>query len=320
MTSATASVTIGDPISDTATLSGATSDAGGTITFRLFSDDQCANEVTTGLTPVTVSGNGSYVSGNFTPTAVGTYYWIASYSGDAKNEAASTACRDANESSVVIKKQPMIATVAQTNVTIGDPIFDVATLSGATSDAGGTITFRLFSDVACANEIATGLSPVTVTGNGAYNSGNFTPTAVGTYYWIASYSGDAKNEPATTACGDMFESSVVNKAPTTIATAQELFPQDAATISATAGGTPTGSVTFALFAPGDTTCSGTAVYTETVALDANGEASTSNETFSVTTASAVTYRWRVVYSGDATHDGVTSTCGTEQFTLTIANS
>ena len=118
----------------------------------------------------------------------------------------------------------------------------------------------------------------------------------------------------------MFESSVVNKAPSNIATAQELFPQDAATISASAGGTPTGSVTFALFGPNDATCSGTAVYTETVALNGSGKATTSNSTFSVKSGSADVYRWRVVYGGDTNHEGVTSACGTEQFTLTIANS
>ena len=106
--------------------------------------------MTTGLTPVTVAGNGNYNSGNFTPTAVGTYYWIASYSGDANNAPSSTACRDANESSVVNMEQPAIVTRATASVIIGDPISDTATLSGATSDAGGTITFRLFSDDQCA--------------------------------------------------------------------------------------------------------------------------------------------------------------------------
>ncbi len=158
-TNATGSVTIGSPISDTATLSGATSDAGGTIAFHLFSDNQCTNEVTTGLSPVTVSGNGDYNSGNFTPTAVGTYYWTASYSGDANNAATSTACGDPGESSVVTKAHPALSTNAAGPVTLGDPISDTATLSGATSDAGGTIAFHLFSDNQCTNEVTTGLSP-----------------------------------------------------------------------------------------------------------------------------------------------------------------
>jgi Cu/Zn superoxide dismutase len=317
-TNATGPVTIGSPISDTATLSGATSNAGGTITFHLFSDDQCANEVTTGLSPVTVDGNGDYNSGNFTPTAVGNYYWTASYSGDANNAAASTACRDANESSVVTKAKPALTTNAAGPVTLGDPISDTAHLSEASSDAGGTITFHLYSNATCTTEVSTGLNPVAVNGNGDYNSGDFTPTAAGSYYWTASYSGDANNLPVETACGEPGESSVVGKAPSSISTGQELFPQDAATIAAGAGGTPTGTVTFKLFAPDDATCAGSPVYTETVSLT-NGSASTSNSTFSVNAADASTYRWLVEYGGDATHEGATSACGTEHFTLTIVN-
>ncbi len=155
-------------------------------------------------------------------------------------------------------------------------------------------------------------------GNGNYNSGNFTPAAVGTYYWTAAYSGDANNLPATTFCGDPGESSVVNKAAPSVATAQKLFPQDSAAISATAGGTPTGSVSFKLFGPNDASCSGSAVYSETVSL-VNGSAATDNKTFSVSSAAADTYNWLVVYGGDAKHSGATSACGTEHFTLTIAN-
>jgi hypothetical protein len=316
VTHASGPVTVGNAIHDTATLSGGVSPTG-TITFNAYSDANCSTQVFTST--VSVSGNGDYDSANFTPTVAGSYYWIASYGGDAKNEAASTSCGDANETSVVNKRQPSIVTSATASVTIGDPISDTATLSNATANAGGTITFHLFSDSQCQNEVTTGLSPVSVNGNGDYNSGNFTPSAAGTYYWTASYSGDANNEAASTACGDANESSVVNKAPSSIATAQSLRPQDSATISASAGGTPTGSVTFKLFAPGDTTCSGPAVYTETVALS-GGSANTSNSTFSVTAGSSGTYRWEVTYSGDATHNGSTSACGTEQFTATITDS
>jgi hypothetical protein len=155
--------------------------------------------------------------------------------------------------------------------------------------------------------------------NGNYNSGSFTPTAVGTYYWTAAYSGDANNEAVTTACGDPGESSVVGKAPSTIATFQRVLPQDRATVSASAGGRPTGTVTFKLFGPADPGCAGTLLFTQTVTLN-NGSASTSNTTFSIASASASTYNWVAVYSGDASHQGSTSPCGKEHFTLTIANS
>ena len=207
---------------------------------------------------------------------------------------------------------------ATASATIGDPIRDTATLSGATTDAGGTIEFHLYSDAGCTTEINTGLSPVSVNGNGSYNSGDFTPSAVGTYYWTGSYSGDANNLSTSTSCGNAGESSVVGMAATNIATAQTLTPQDSVAISATRGGPPTGSVTFSLFGPNDSSCSGTPVFTETVSLS-DGSAATSNSTFSVSTAAADTYNWVVVYSGDGTHDGATSACGTQHFTATISN-
>ena len=100
-------------------------------------------------------------------------------------------------------------TNATTPVTIGSPISDTATLSGATLAAGGTITFHLFSDVACSSRSVHSTAPVK---DGNYNSGNFTPAAPGTYFWTASYSGDINNAPSQTACGDANESSVVNQA------------------------------------------------------------------------------------------------------------
>jgi hypothetical protein len=102
-TTASGGTQAGATISDTAHLSGSLS-ATGTITFQLFGP----NNATCGGTPIftstkTVSGNGDYVSDPFTTSSSspGTYRWIASYSGDASNQAVSGACNDANESVVV---------------------------------------------------------------------------------------------------------------------------------------------------------------------------------------------------------------------------
>jgi hypothetical protein len=210
-----------------------------------------------------------------------------------------------------------IVTSATASVTIGSPISDTATLSGATANAGGTITFNLYGpDDATCSGVSIFTSTVPVNGNGAYNSGNFTPTVVGTYRWTAVYSGDASNQSSTSGCNAANEASVVTKAPTTIATAQTLRPQDSATISATAGGTATGTVTFSLF--DNATCTGSPVFTQDRTLS-GGTATTDNTTFTISTANAATYKWLVVYSGDANHTGITSTCGTENFVLTINN-
>ena len=100
-TSASAGVVLGGQVQDTATLANGTSPAG-TITFNLYGPNNATCAGTPVFTnPVPVAGNGSYDSANFTPTLEGTYRWIASYSGDAVNAAATGACNGANESVTV---------------------------------------------------------------------------------------------------------------------------------------------------------------------------------------------------------------------------
>jgi hypothetical protein len=91
-TNATQSVTVGSPISDTATLSGVTNNAGGTITFKAFgpNDANCSGSAAFTSQPIAVNGPGNYGSGDLTPTQVGTYRWTASYSGDASNQSANS--------------------------------------------------------------------------------------------------------------------------------------------------------------------------------------------------------------------------------------
>ena len=106
-----------------------------------------------------------------------------------------------------------------------------------------------------------------------------------------------------------------NKAQPTIATTQDLIPNDNLTLSGGLG-TPTGSVVFNLYAPGDPTCAGTPAFTQTVTTAVNGTYSTTNTgptAFHATTAG--TWRWASSYSGDASNDPATSACGVEQFTI-----
>jgi hypothetical protein len=96
-----------------------------------------------------------------------------------------------------------------TSGSVGDEVSDTATLSGATDGAGATITFNLYgpSDTPDCTGDAVFTSTVDVDGNGDYVSGGFTPSTAGSYYWIASYSGDADNKPSSEACGAEGETS-----------------------------------------------------------------------------------------------------------------
>jgi hypothetical protein len=205
-----------------------------------------------------------------------------------------------------------LTTTATASVTVGSPISDTAHLDVGAVAAGGTITFRLYSDSLCANEVSTGLTPVNVSGSGNYNSGDFTPLVVGTYYWRAFYSGDpnTSTDPSSTLCGDAGETSIVNPIQSGISTHQSVIPNDAATI--TGGGS--GTVHFRLYA--GTLCDGTALVDQTRPV-VSGAASTNNTTVSVDADG--TYSWLVEYSGDDTHTGATSTCSTEHFAIDFTN-
>ena len=92
---------------------------------------------------------------------------------------------------------------------IGDAVADEATLAGG-ADPTGTVTFDLYGpdDTDC-SEAPVASSSHPVAGAGTYTSSATTPSEPGEYRFIASYSGDADNQPATGACGDPNESVVV---------------------------------------------------------------------------------------------------------------
>jgi Ice-binding-like/IPTL-CTERM motif len=211
-TQASAGVTLGAAISDTATLSGGLAPTG-TITFKLYgpNDPTCTNAAIFTST-VPVSGNAVYTSGSFKPTLAGVYRWIANYSGDANNAATANACNAVNEIVTVAPVGaaiPTLTTQASPGVTLGAAISDTATLSGGLAPTG-TITFKLYgpNDPTCTNA-AIFTSTVPASGNGSYPSASFTPTLAGTYRWIVNYSGDANNAPTANACNAVNESVIV---------------------------------------------------------------------------------------------------------------
>jgi hypothetical protein len=137
--------------------------------------------------------------------------------------------------------------------------------------------------------------------------------SAGDFYWQAVYGGDTKNNGATSTCTE--EHLVVTPKQPSASTAQRLIPNDRFTLSG--GFNPTGTITFKLYAPGDTTCSGAAAYSETVTVGSgNGTYSTTNTTF--VASDEGTWRWQSTYSGDNNNLSASSACGVERFT--IANS
>src|SRR5205823_2494038 len=136
---------VGDTLHDSATLTGASSNAGGTVTYTVYSDNACTTAfadagtktVTNGVVP---DSNGVQFN------SAGDFYWQATYSGDANNPGpVSSACT--SEHLVISPNGPSISTTLSASTgAIGDTIHDSATLSGATSNAGGTVGYTVYSD------------------------------------------------------------------------------------------------------------------------------------------------------------------------------
>ena len=70
------------------------------------------------------------------------------------------------------------------------------------------------------------------------------------------------------------------------------------------GVNPTGTITFDLFGPGDTTCAGPALFTSAVPVNGNG----SYDSAGFTALVAGTYQWVANYSGDANNAAAVTAC------------
>lgn len=109
-------VPAGASVHDTATLSGTTSTAGGTVTYEMFDNGTCTGDPTTTYPPVTVT-NGTVPNSPSSTPGVGTWSYLAVYSGDAHNESATGAC----EGPLAVTEAPIaIIDVVKSELTPGD--------------------------------------------------------------------------------------------------------------------------------------------------------------------------------------------------------
>ena len=199
-------------MSDSATLTGSYH-ATGSIAFTLYSNPVCSTQVYTSSGGLS---GASAISGLYSTVAAGTYYWKASYAGDPDNTAFTTACGSSGETVAVAKASPTLSTSAIPTVTLGGSIMDTATLAGLEHpDGSGYVAFGLFTNAHCVGlPVYLSASPES---NGTVDSGSYKPTAAGSYYWAAVYTGDSNNNGFTTSCGGAGDEKVVVTGATTAA-------------------------------------------------------------------------------------------------------
>jgi hypothetical protein len=300
----------------------------GTVQFHLRGPIGSPLEASTDIGgPVAVSNLNSTVQSNTaTVTAAGDYCWSAHFASNT-NGVPNGDDNGVNECFTVTPVTPSLPTTAGDDVVLGNPVTDSAALSGTSNQpgtpainpttaggpAGGSITFTLLKNDCTTLATGTGTNPqsVPVSGDGTYGPVSFTPDAVGTYHWTATYApatGDPNNIGSTFNgdCSDANETVVVKSVKSSMASAQSFIPNDSATISAPQGGNLAGSVKFEVFESSD--CSGTAIYTQTVAVSGASPktVSTTNTTVSTTAADV---SWRLTYtSTNPAQQDIPATC------------
>jgi hypothetical protein len=199
-----ATLDIGTDVHDTVTLTGTTATAGGTVSYYYqlqtgALDCTIANATLIG-SAVTVTNGAAPDSASVSLDNAGTYEFWAVYSGDANNSTSTSTCGT----------ETVVVNAASNTIRTEQEILpnDHATLGGLTSNAAGTVNFKLFGpDNTLCDE--NGSAPlidedVTVSGNGTYDTTNTTVTVSddGTYNWLVVYTPDnANNSGATSACG-----------------------------------------------------------------------------------------------------------------------
>jgi uncharacterized protein (DUF2141 family) len=297
----------------------------GTVTFKVYgpSNPTCGSTafLTSTVSLVTSGGVTKATSGNFTPTRPGTYRVVASFSsGDSNYVGGSTACGAPGESEVVTPATAAIAAqVAPATVAVGASFHDVATLtppSGLPAPTG-TVKFSVYgpSNTTCTStpfETST-VSVVTSGGVTTATSGGFVPSRPGTWRVVASYGGDANYGSSATACSAPGGAEVVT--PVAAQIAEQVAPatvtlgtsfDDVATLTVPSGAiTPTGTVTFQVFGPSNSTCSGSPAFTSTESVNTSGKATSAQ----FTPTALGTYLVVASYSGDSDYGVVSTACG-----------
>ena len=197
--------------------------------------------------------------------------------------------------------QPTITTTQDpASGAIGQTYNDKADLEGGASlDGTGTITWTLYPQQDCKGTPVDSETSSGISSNGVVE----TPTGVklqnaGDYYWVASFSGDSNNAPATSGCND--EKVIVSPNQPTITTNQDPATgsagdtfKDHATLSGTVNQDGSASITWTLYPNND--CTGTPLDSETLPVDDNGTFETQT---GVKLQNAGTYYWVASFSGD----------------------
>jgi hypothetical protein len=330
---------VGTALTDSATVQGF--NPTGNVRFYLFGPDNttCNFDQTSANAPdgwiftagpiALVNGKASVPAPGYTTTEIGVYQWVVDYGGDSNNTEARSGC---GKEAVTIGKMPTSIDTVPSNADgapVGTAITDSATVIG--NHPTGNIRFYLFgpdnstcnfnqtSDSAPHGWIFMAGPIALVDGRASVPAPGYTTTQTGSYKWVADYGGDSNNTEARSGCdkevvsiGKHSDGLTSTPSPGGV-TGTVIFD----TVNVSNGMDPGGTVTFSLYSPADASCSGTAIFTSTVALLVDGTAKSASFNG---TKTAGTYNWIAIYNGDMNNVSSNDKCGDEPVHLTAVSS
>jgi subtilase family serine protease len=190
-TSVKDAATLHDPYVSTAT---------GTVTYTVYSDDTCTTSAASAGTEKVGKDGVVPDSKSVSLKTPGVYYWQASYSGSL-NGGETTLSPCGSEVEDVQGATTLTGTLSSSTTTAESPVTDTAVLAGPeASTAGGTVTYTVYSTASCTSTKAVASGGEVAVTDGAVPSSSGVSLPAGTYYWEASYSGDALNEKSVSKC------------------------------------------------------------------------------------------------------------------------
>ena len=315
------SVAEGAKVKDTATLSGTRASAAtGKVKFKAYKDKECKELASE-------AGEGSLSEGKASSEEktleVGTYYWQAEYAGDSLHQASTGTC---GKEVLTVK----YATSLSTSL-VGEPseeeaelvegkeisvlnkavVADTAKLSGTSSStATGKVKYEVYKDKEC-KELETAAGEVSVEKGEVPPSDNL-DLEEGTFYWQASYEGDAQHAPTTSACDEVLHvvaptsltPTLVGEGETgeDVKVSEEAVVTDTVALSGPNAKEATGKVQYTVYS--DEECTEAVAEAGEVTVSEGKVPASSGETLE-----PGIYYWTAVYSGDSHNQASESECG-----------
>lgn len=223
-TQARTDVPVGDPIWDTAVVTGRIPDSGLDLHFELYEATKndadewvCeAGNLLWTSTQQTIDAEGTYQSPNAPVQPEGEYHWVEVVTTPGGEEVSRGICGLPNETTKVVV--PEVTTQAQPGAKLGEEpgLFDVATVTGPIAEAGYNLTFEAYKVpvvkdettgewaidypegfepseepgannltwVCDAEPVFTTEEPIHVTAEGEFTSESFVPEEFGKYLWV----------------------------------------------------------------------------------------------------------------------------------------